>query len=60
MIAKSNHTDKGRCAYDDGSVGESKDQLRRLLVASADGPEVWTEERADERKLEKVESRQLD
>ena len=38
----------------------SKDQLWWLLVASADGPEVWTEERTNEGELEDIEPRQLD
>jgi hypothetical protein len=37
----------------------SKDQLWRLLVASAVGPGSWTEEGTNEGKLVKYESRQL-
>lgn len=56
---ESNHTDSFGCAvYEQLCI--PKDQLRRFLVASAHGPEVWTEERSDERKLEEIEDRQLD
>lgn len=61
MIARSNHTKRYRGYVDNEVCSDPKDQLRRLPVASANGPEVGTKKRSDERrKVKKVEYRQLE